>query len=272
MRLRKNSGQLIIITLLLLATFALVGASVTTQMVFEQKKATLEDKTQKAYFAAESGIEKAIQSLESGAGIPGTTTVGTATVNVSSSSAGGGQTFSLPGVTLNPGQPLYVDLTGYTGTTITVCWGTSTSSIQSTLLYTNTISETTYLAHYAFNSTGGQNPQINGGTTASYGSACGLSNMYFSTITLPVGTYLYSYMTIVPLYAATGISIQSSGAGANFPVQGSYITSTASVQELDTQVVRRIKYFYSTAHYPPYYLMYSFFGAGGVSYGFGRNW
>ena len=59
--MHKNKGQLIIITLLLMATFALIGASVATQMVFEQRKAALEDKTQKAYYAAESGIEKAIQ-------------------------------------------------------------------------------------------------------------------------------------------------------------------------------------------------------------------
>ena len=270
--MKKQKGQLIIITLLLLATFALVGASVTTQMVFEQKKAALEEKTQKAYYAAESGIEKAIQSLNRDEDI--STNKVNITLDTSyqlgSTQAGGGQTFSLPGMTSNPGQPLYLDLTRYTVDALTVCWDTDLSSIQATLLYT--AAGVVNLAHFAANATVSQNPQINGGTTAAFGSDCGMTGIYYATLTfnLPLGA-VPNFITIIPLFASTRLGIQTSGATV-LPTQGSFLSSTGTVPELDTQVTRRVKYFYSTAHFPPYYLLYSFFGAGGVTYGAGKNW
>ena len=238
---KKRSGQLIIITLLLLATFALVGASVTTQMVFEQKKAALEEKTQKAYYAAESGIEKAIQSLNRDEDI--STNKVNITLDTSyqlgSTQAGGGQTFSLPGMTSNPGQPLYLDLTGYTGDALTVCWDTDLSSIQATLMYVDG-SSVAHLAHFAANATVSQNPQINGSgvISATPGSNCGMAGIYYATLTfnLPLGA-VPNFITIIPLFASTRLGIQT-----------------------------------STAHFPPYYLLYSFFGAGGVTYGAGKNW
>lgn len=267
MRTNKNKGQLIIITLLLMATFALIGASVATQMVFEQRKATLEDKTQKAYYAAESGIEKAIQNLELQVPVPGQMSVGQATVDLSTTAAGNSQNFSLPGVTLNPGQPLYLNLAGYATNTLYICWPNALSSIQATLVYTET--GVSRMTHYAFNADPPATPSISGGTTATFGNGCGSSNVYVATVDLPAG--VYDYMTIIPMYASTGILVGASGIN-NLPSQGTEISSTAQVPELDTNITRRVKYFYSSVRYPPYYLLYSFFSGGGVSYGPGRNW
>ena len=199
-------------------------------------------------------------------GVPGQISVGNTTVDLSTTTAGNSQNFSL-GVPLNAGQPLYVNLAGYPTSEIYICWPNVFSSIQATVVYS--ASGVTKITHYAFNTNPPSTPSITGAVTADSGSGCGLSNVYVATVNLPVGTY--DYMTVVPLFASTSISIGASGI-TNLPEQGTGISSTAQVAELYANITRRVKYFYTSVKFPPHYLLYSFFGAGGVSYGPGKNW
>ena len=48
--------------------------------------------------------------------------------------------------------------------------------------------------------------------------------------------------------------------------------NTHAREWMDANITRRVKYFYTSVKFPPHYLLYSFFGAGGVSYGPGKNW
>jgi len=49
MKNKKNSGQIVVVSLFTLGIFMVIGASVATQLVFEQKKAKLVEQTKEAY-------------------------------------------------------------------------------------------------------------------------------------------------------------------------------------------------------------------------------
>lgn len=276
---KGSEGQIVIITLLLLGTFAAIAASVITQVVFEQKKAILEEKTQKAYYAAESGIENALKQIQTSAtneltdteltiGEGGTSK--SALVSLSKNNEGESATFVVPTV-LNSGEPFNVNLVGYTGTAITVCWDKAGTSVNSTLLYT--VSNVAKHAFYAGNSTAGQSPKIGNVTTASAisGSKCGLSSGYYVDFTLP-GSATPVYMTIWPHYQEKVQFGFEGSVGADLPKQGVTITSQAQVTELSSKVTRSVRYFQSLTSYLPDYLFSGLYAGGGVVYGPGKNW
>lgn len=63
-RLRRGtSGQMLVIALLIASVMGIIGASVATQVVNEQRRIRIEERTQRAFTAAESGLERAIEEL-----------------------------------------------------------------------------------------------------------------------------------------------------------------------------------------------------------------
>lgn len=272
--MKKKQGQIVIITLLLLGTFAAIAASVITQVVFEQKKAVLEEKTQKAYYAAESGIENALKQIQtSGTNELSTTNlvIGSgnkeANVALSQTTEGNSATFVIPTV-LNSGEAFTVNLTGYTGTSLKVCWDKAGISVHSTLLYTT--GGTPKTTFFSVNSTAGQSPKIGSATTATAAAGCGLGEGYNTTFTLP-GSSTFLYMTFWPVYQERA-QIAFEGIGANLPKQGVTITSQAQVKELNSQVTRSVRYFQSLSNYLPNYLFSGLYAGGGVTYGPGIDW
>ena len=274
----RSSGQIVIITLLLLGTFAAIAASVITQVVFEQKKAILEEKTQKAYYAAESGIENALKQIQTSTTNELTNTELTigeggtsksALVSLTKNNEGDSVTFIVPTV-LNSGEPFNVNLTGYTDTALTVCWDKAGTSISASLLYT--VGGTAKNAFYAANSTAGQSPKIGNATTASAisGSKCGLASGYYVDLTLP-SSASFVYMTIWPLYQEK-VQVAFEGPLVNLPKQGVTIKSQAQVTELSSKVTRSVRYFQSLTSYLPDYLFSGLYAGGGVIYGPGKNW
>jgi len=278
----KQQGQIVIISLLILAAFSMIGISVATQVVFEQKKASLEQKTKEAYYAAESGIENALQNVLNGATPTPQFNVGRATVNVTTSVQSGAQTFSVPTV-LNSGEMFILNLQGYTQNELVICWDNTATSIMGTLFYTNNTLRTTR-ASYAMNSESGQTPGFEGADVliASSGNGCTTAETPTSryyTITLPTvsPTLTYNYLAVWPVYQ-NAVKMAFKGAnGSNLPAQGTVINSQAEVVEGGNKVIRQVKYFVSTVgatnyKYPPSYLLSPVYSVGGVSFGAGRNW
>ncbi len=265
---KRQSGQIVIITLLMLATFTVIGASVVTQMVFEQRKAALEEKTQKSYYAAESGIEEALKRIQQGQSAATEFALGGANVKVDSETAGGGAAFNI-GLSLNSGEVFYLDLTGYTGSSLRVCWDKADTSVLITLFYVSAAAKKKYT--YAVNTTAAQNPKIQGADTAVAGASCGMTGGYYYDLGLPTATS-YDYLVVRPLYQdVVRIAFNAAG-GAILPDQGETISSQGSVADLESQVVRRVRLFQSGRKYAPFYLIQPFYGSGGVSYGPGKNW
>ena len=266
---KKSQGQIAIITLFSLAVFVVIGGSVVTQIIFEQKKAVLEQKSRQAYFAAESGIESALQSILTQEGtFDGTTLeLGDANVEVTATTYDSGATF-VPPSAISSGQGYFLNLRGYTGTDLRICWDKADTGVVVSYFHRNASNRLRTNSH-AFNSQGSTN--ITGGlASSSMVGACGMSGtVYYYDLTLPSGN---------PAYLLTWISYQDmvqlgfAGLGGHFlPAQGTIITSTAQVAENEQLVTREIKYFVSRVGgvdlvYPPAWLASPIYSVGGVTY------
>jgi len=265
----KKSGQIAIITLFALSVFVIIGSSVITQVIFEQRKATLEQKSKEAYFAAESGIENALESiLSDGTLSSDELTIGDASVSLSQTPSGSALNFIVP-TEMFPGEHFYLNLNGYTPGSVRLCWDRPGASLIATYFYT---SGGNYLSNtYAINSNGSSN--LVGGTASQVLTAgvCGLSgNNYYQNITLPAGTA--DFLVVWVAYADALQLAFASGDGINpLPAQGTTITSTAQVSEGENNVNRQVKYFVSSVSgsnisYPPNFLLVPVYAVGGVTY------
>ncbi len=257
----KRSGQIIVIALILLGSLSLVVVSVVTQMVLEQRKAALEEKTQKAFYSAESGIEEALKQLQSSssASVEDFNLSGAA-VSVTTSTGKTGNIFDI-GLELNSGEPFYVNLTGYNiATPLRICWD-KTASFAILYNYTSGTRKTTT---FGLNSSGSTSSISGTGVVVvAPGASCGLSTGFNYDLNLnPLGG-VPDYLTIWPLYQnKVHVSFQAVG----LPDQGTVITSTAQVGELDSQVTRSIRYFQSDRTYASPLLLFPFYGGSSVSY------
>ncbi len=268
-KINQQKGQIAIITLFSLAVFVVVGGSVVTQIIFEQKKAVLEQKSRQAYFAAESGIESALQSILTQEDVYGGSSleVGEANVEVTASTYDSGQTF-IPPSAQSSGQGYFLNLRSYPGNRLRVCWDKADTGVVASYFYTNA-SARLRSNSYAFNSAGSTNI-TNGLQSSSASGACGMTGtVYYYDFTLPAGTPSYflawtTYQDMVQ-FGFAGLD------GHYLPAQGTIITSTAQVAENEQLVTREIKYFVSRVSgtdllYPPVWLTTPIYSVGGVTY------
>lgn len=268
-----------IITLLILGVFSVIGASVVTQVIYEQKKATLEQKSKEAYYAAESGIEDALKKILEGDNPDGSINVGRANVDVSTNIQSGQTHFTLP-VKLNSGEGFIFNLNGYNQNQVRLCWDKPNTSFVAAHYYTDNGVRKLYRA-YVINSSASQNPRfINGTSGVSSGCANGeITTNYSTTLALPtiIPTVNHNYLVLFPAYQNEVGVVFNSINNATFPAQGTKITSQAQVQELDNQIVRELNYFISVTSagsnaYAPLYFMQPVYVLGGITYAPGKNW
>lgn len=265
----RNQGQIAIITLFSLAVFVVISGSIVTQIVFEQKKAVLEEKSRQAYYAAESGIENALQEIiESGEVGTSTLQVGDAGVDIVTESGGGGTTFEVPNQ-LYPGDSYYLNLSGYTSNQLRICWDKSETGIVASYFYNNA-SNFLRTNTYAINSQGSNN--ISGATgSLTAVNGCNLEGtVYYTDLSLPVGTPAY-LLVWVAYQDGVQVAFEALG-GSTFIAQNTIITSTAEVTENQETVARELKYSVSRTSsgsltYPPAWLTVPIFAEGGISYG-----
>jgi Tfp pilus assembly protein PilX len=276
---KKQAGQIVIITLLILGVFSVIGASVVTQVIYEQKKATLEQKSKEAYYAAESGIEDALKKILEGDNPDGSINVGRANVDVSTNIQSGQTHFTLP-VKLNSGEGFIFNLNGYNQNQVRLCWDKPNTSFVAAHYYTDNGVRKLYRA-YVINSSASQNPRfINGTSGVSSGCANGeITTNYSTTLALPtiIPTVNHNYLVLFPAYQNEVGVVFNSINNATFPAQGTKITSQAQVQELDNQIVRELNYFISVTSagsnaYAPLYFMQPVYVLGGITYAPGKNW
>jgi len=267
--IKNKSGQIAIITLFAISVFVIIGGSVITQVIFEQRKATLEQKSKEAYFAAESGIENALESiLNDGSLSSEDLTIGEASVSLSQNSVGLGPNFTVP-TELFPGEHFFLNLDSYSQTGLRVCWDQPEASLILMYFYT---SGGSFLSNtYALNSQGSANLVGGVSSEAPTANVCGMSgNSYYRDITLPAGTP--DFLAVWVAYAeGVQVGFASDNGIANLPAQGTTITSTAEVTEGEDTVNRQVKYFVSRVsgeniNYPPSFLLLPLYAVGGVTY------
>jgi len=267
---KRNRGQIAIITLFALSVFVIIGGSVITQVIFEQRKAVIEQKSKEAYYAAESGIENALESIIAGEEVTITPlTIGTAEVELGASSLGSSTSFTVP-TQMFPGEQFYLNLNDYANSGVRLCWDQPEASLIIMYFYTSGAS---YLSNtYAFNSQGSANLVGGVASETPTSGVCGLSGSnYYSDLTLPAGTP--DFLAVWVAYAESmQVAFASDDGSSLLPAQGTTITSTASVTEGENQVNRQVKYFVSSVsggaaiNYPPNFLLVPLYAVGGVTY------
>lgn len=266
----KQQGQIAIITLFSLAVFVVIGGSIVTQIVFEQKKAVLEEKSRQAYYAAESGIENALQGIINNTEINENFDIGEAAVIVDAVPEGASESYVVP-TQLYPGESFYLNLNDYLGESLTICWDKNSTGIVATYFYRNgtgVMESNTYAANSLLVNNLIEITNADSATTIDNG--CGLSgtvNAY--DLILPTGDPAY-----LLVWVAYQDSVQlgfAAGAGQQLPAQNTIITSTAKVSENNDSLTRELKYSVSQVgadaiNYPPVWLTVPVYAEGGVTY------
>ncbi len=118
----KHKGQIAIIALMMMVVFGVISTSVVTQVIYEQRRASIEQRTEQAYYAAEAGIEDALQRIRSNQPISPSLQVGDPSkpiqVQVNSTDLGGdGQTY-ISDTQLDSGDHFFLNMRSYAGDTM----------------------------------------------------------------------------------------------------------------------------------------------------------
>ena len=251
-KLTSQSGQMLIILLLILVIGLATVLAIASRTVTDIRQATTSDECNRAYFAAEAGIQKALQSVSSGNFTLDFNSLNNSQTSVTKVNAGGSDPFfAIP----NPiGKDDYVQfylMSNYQSL--------ATAGVSPSILKTDTLN----LYWDDTNSTPGASSPALEITVLQYnGSAFNLSKMAFDTfasrgifcstgVTTPSGRADYKYkvaislsspacnndavtqnpvlMRVRLLYNTTPVKLAlEKFGGGNLPQQGSVITSTGS--------------------------------------------
>ncbi len=261
----SEKGQAFLIVVLVMVIALTVGLSLASRTVFNLKSSSEDVNSQKAFSAAEAGIEQALQN--------GTN------INKDFGSINGAKISQLSVVqigqnltsfTLNNGYPIPQDdgvdvwLTDYstdatqlyTGTpwtgTLKVYWGTSsdvcnsdptknTQAAMEIIVITGTKSSPT-LTRYALDPCAARRTYNSLSNTQAGGTVGGISYQYSYSISITSGLAA----RVIPLYASTPATITGS---IKFPAQGQFISATGTAGT--TQ--RKVNYYQAYESLPSEY-------------------
>jgi hypothetical protein len=268
--LNQNSGQALLIIILVLAIALTVGLSVVSRTVTDIRISRQEEESARAFSWAEAGIEEALK-LDLGSGQSRSQTVGEVSYTVSAVGQGGGQWFLFSGSKFDQGETQTVWLAEhndkgvpdpasgmYSDNKIDFYWGNdgedSNTAIEATIFYKEA---------GVFKSTKGAFDPVAGrcGATGN-GFECAETGQYnvgpeggqltfrYRRLNFPIpssgGITLYA-LRLKPIYNNTAqiMGVASPG-GKNFPSQGKCYISSAQVTT--SGVSRRVQQcqFYKT--------------------------
>lgn len=273
------SGQMLVVALLIMSIMAIVGASVATQVVNEQRRVRIEERTEKAFYAAEAGIEKAIEALRNNPAAyaaEGTVTIDGVNVYISKVDETPAVSYEYPYM-FTAGTSAFFNLEGYLGTP-RFCWVDASGAAAAV-----------YIQYFYKDNVG--NPKMKlivshpQGQTAGITASPPLTTGYVDTFNSnPCGNYVdlptsnasnpadFIVFWIFSPNAANVTARIISNTATTLPAQGRIVTAVAKAQGDDsTTISRRVRRFISTRRYPP---AFSFFGlsANDFTFGPGRSW
>lgn len=138
-----RKGQALLVVLLMLGVVLTVGLAVVSRSVTEVSISTTQEESTRALEAAEAGVEKSLAGVGS-FGAPGNVSVGlpNASVVVNNTAVGNSTEYVLP-YDLDTGDVATVNLAGWSGANIVVCWGDGTTQATGEIMVYTTASGTT---------------------------------------------------------------------------------------------------------------------------------
>ena len=282
-RAKNSIGQIAIIALLMVAIFGVIGTSIVTQVVYEQRRATIEQKTEQAYYAAEAGIEQAIELIRSSQAFPlDSVDINGASVRLEAEEVGGGASFS-PETQLNAGEHFFVNLLAYEGDAVNVCWSSSNSPAALQVMYYYTLADGTGARDQYFINPDSENSRfqsltsgvIRFSTPTSPNPCTGAAGSFYTSEDIVLdnaisgGAKTPNFLLMWVWYGGP-IALSFQG-DLTLPIQGNTVTATASLSEQGTDVTRRISYYVSERTYPPAWLLMGTVGNSFV-FGPGTTW
>jgi len=224
-------GQALVVVLLLLGVAVTVGLSIVSRSVTEVSVSTAEDESSRALEAAEAGVESALGGVVA-VGSSDTDTFAEASFNVSNTAVGNAQVYEVP-YSLSAGEVATVDLGGYTGNNVRVCWGSlETAAVELILYYQGATAVSVGRVGYDPNgTTRAQNsfsPDAGGGCN---GAGYTRSYAYTQMVSLRNDLGMAAggsplILRIRALYNTQGLPVAVRGLGGDLPTQGSEIIST----------------------------------------------
>lgn len=263
-------GQVLVLVLLIVVVTLAVGLSVASRNITNLRTSTQTEQSQRAFSAAEGGVEDVLSRLSTVKTLPNVTSpsgenlsvpVGslTATVNVK-----GTNVYELP---LNPSDVGQIELTGYSGT-VDIEWAdTSTDEVNPTASLeitfvcssnpcvgaTDTLSPGTYKQRrYAYYKPPARSDET--GLTACPATGSGFD----CKASISLGSTNVLFARIRPLWKKATVKVSG---GAGFPVQIYEVNSTAST---DIGITRKVKVTRTALPTLPAVFDYSLFSEGAI--------
>ncbi len=228
-----QKGQILLVVILVMVVTLTVGLSVISRTITTLRTTKEDETSQRAFSAAEAGIEKIINSTNSS--VTGTLTNDSS--YTTSKNVVSGTSLAINGLNAVPKDDgadvwlsTYPDYSSpYTGT-IRIYWGQSNEVCSGTSSNTQAALEVIVITgsvsspvttHYALDPCASRSSVNNFATSFVSGSLNGKS--YPHTYSIPITNGLL--MRIIPLYAPTIIAVSST---VNLPAQGESIVSTGT--------------------------------------------
>ncbi len=220
MKLGMKSGQVLILVLLIVVVALAIGLSVASRNIINLRTSTQTEQSQRAFSAAEGGVEKVLTDIPGNLGQKGID-VGNlkATVNVVAS-----KTYER---SVALGDVAQIDLNGANANAkVQVEWAKAgenasdgfPASIEVTQIYGPTYTQQRFYFQ------GDSSHRTESGTFSS--SSCSLSGPYRKCVQVTILTTDAKILRIKPFWANTSVKVS----GGNIPTQTYDITSTASTE------------------------------------------
>ncbi len=240
MRRVRHSGQVLLITVLVLSIAVTIALALIGRGVSDVSISRNIEESARAFSAAEAGIEDA---LRTGVGRTFTLTGSNATVESSVSVIGASTgAFTLPPIAQGDVQSVWLvghqtgsnaldTSTYYQGSAINVCWShaTTPAAVEIILYYLN---GTDYMIQRgAYDPLFATRTTSRGfvGVTADDGQCGSVTDVYRQRVTIPAGS-IPLLLRIRPYYAGTTATVSPIAGGFELPAQGVEITSVGSVE------------------------------------------
>jgi hypothetical protein len=256
---RNQSGQALLIIVLVLVVALTVGLSVASRSITNLRNSQDQASSQKALSAAESGVEQAIKS-QSQTPLAGSFTGENTNYTTTISQISGATKFLIHGNNtqineITKGNPVYIPTADYSVSnpvgwsgTLTIYWGEDSDACKGAALEISVISGTKanpILQRYAYDPCAARRAQNNGFTNSNPALITGTTEFNLQNrVSLPLASAFL--VSVNPLYADTRIGASIGNTDPVLPSQGADIASTGT----DNQVQRKVFVFQGLPQLP----------------------
>lgn len=237
-------GQVLLIVILIMVVGLTIGLSVVSRSITTLRTTRESESSQRAFSAAEAGIESIITSTN---GVASKTLKNKSSYSTSISTISGTTILINNGIAIaqDDGADVwlstYPDYTSQYNGTVKVYWGQSQETCSSTnntqaaleIVLMTGLTTAPVIKHYAVDPCNAR-VSLNGftGTVLAGGTINGVA--FAHSFQIPDTIVNGLMMRIVPLYASTRLAV--SGNGANLPPQGQEISSTGTYGEASRKI------------------------------------